>query len=765
MTDNSFSEELFSSSSSESSIDSSENVLRRSVKRRQLFLNSNTKIENAETLSKDNSDFSDSDFPLTNKKNSYADTSDNEIKKKCRCVSCSREVEDVLYLKCEHFLCLVCGSEQLNKKYEKYLKDCLVEEHIETGEPYNVNECFNDYKDKRKRKKRDIKRELYKREILATIHCCVCDIKSDLSIDAIEMLTRVGLISEDVLNVHRIYYPLCKKNLNNDEISSFPVVDDRNNELSDINNTLDSDYLKNVNLNKLKIPKEKYDYLNEQTDNLHNYSYICNICSHNEAILYCRDCVEYLCQPCFDNIHELDVFKKLKIKSDNVHDFYPIDKSGVNLKKLVKAPRKCLNLSDDEFHKNLESLEDDGYSEEKPFETYSDTDPRHGHKIQDKDSDFDMYDEDHYKERITRLIEKKNDNKKKEIISEKLNELVEEMKNGSEYESTNSSCRGSLGSTINQTIKRKGERTKHTVKKKSNLRKKITTDDDFCSYHSGNSELISSCDDDEHDYINKHKNKEVFIKNVRDIINKDDDKLTQVSSGVVNNADFTTIQNIRCPEHFGYPIQYYCHTCCNKCFCSECAINGTHNAECDIEHISTAFITILNKYLIKWNEIISDLINDLHRNFYESLKDIQTEWSALLSECFCELNSEVNYVINTLIKKEVEVINVLNAYLQNFKKENLEYEQLLKEKQKQIDEIINIIRNNKHQTDPVNIIKFYRENINNISKVMLMNQDITVIENLTKVRESKIFYMDFYTSQMTTYLKHLQATTKTDESI
>lgn len=233
----------------------------------------------------------------------------------------------------------------------------------------------------------------------------------------------------------------------------------------------------------------------------------------------------------------------------------------------------------------------------------------------------------------------------------------------------------------------------------------------------------------------------------------------------VNNADFTVIQNIRCPEHFGYPIQYYCHTCCNKCFCSECAINGNHNMECNIENINTAFITILNKYLIKWNEIISDLINDLHRNFYESLKDTQNEWSSLLSECFCELNAEINYVVNILTKKEIEIIKNLNSYLENFKKENLEYEQLLKDKQNKIDEAINIIRSNKNQTDPVNLIKFYRQHVYDISKVMLMNQDTSAIENLADVRESKIFFMDFYTSQLVSYLRHLQSIVKIDQPI
>ncbi|CRH02327.1 tripartite motif protein, putative [Plasmodium relictum] len=682
-------------------------------------------------------------------------------KKAYKCISCSRTVDDVLVLSCKHLMCLVCASLQLQEKYEKILKKCSKEKKVNILENHNINECFINPKDTKKAINDDKIDGVFKKEKLGYITCFLCDIKNKLTIETIEVLTKIGLISSDVLNVHTIFFNSDKDTQN------------KNNEIKEeyikkmaiqLNDTLNSDCLKNENLKKLLISSKKYNYIDEQIDDLNKYSYICNICSYNEAVIYCKDCVEYLCKECCNNIHELDILKKLKMKNYKTHDYYDIDKNVINLKKIVKEPKKVLKITQED----IEIISDTNE------ESFHEKDLGSNCKIYDDESDFDNYDEKHFYERQKRFIEKEEKKKKNINISNNLNNLVQNMKNESNFESDNSSIKGTIGSTcvtnensVNIKKKKKKRKMMKKIYKKLNNESNILQikknkekgnylnndnekkGDIYCL--TSKSEFTGSSDESMY-YSNSDK--EIGITNIKNIL---DNNLEKPNENPVNSKDFTSIQNIRCHQHFNYPIHYFCHTCCTKCFCSECAINGTHTNNCNIENINNAFITILNKYLIKWNEIISDLINDLDRNFYESLEDTKNEWSLLLSECYCDLNSKVSYIVNNLSKKEKEIFQQFDSYMENFKKENLEYIDLLYSKYEDIEKTIKMIRDNKFQNNPINIIKFYQKNINFIDKTMLLNNDFKPIENLSKIRESKIFYMDLYASQIMSYLRFLQS--------
>ncbi|SCP03192.1 tripartite motif protein, putative [Plasmodium malariae] len=697
-----------------------------------------------------------------------------------RCANCSREVEDVLILSCKHLICLICASIQLQKKYENFLKTCSKEKSVKKKvENYKIEECFvNPQNAKNERMNSSEIEMIFKKEKLGYITCFLCNIKNKLTLDTVELLTKVGLFSSDVLNVHTFYFNFLSNNeeqknkiINEEDVKKLSVT---------FNDTLNIDVLKNENLKKLLVASSKYKYLDEHTDDLNRYSYICNICSFNEAKIYCKDCVEYLCEECCSSIHDNDVLNKLNCENRKIHNYYEIDKKGIHLKKIAKCPKKFLNVTGDDIE-ILTNMEEESFHENSAKKKY---------KVYDDDdySDFDKYDEKHFYERKKMLIDKEGKKKNNLRISEKLNNLVEDLKNASSYDSENSSIMGTIGSSTGMGEYLKGTKKKEKIRKErlsdrcsGRRKKKKKTEKLFDKRSSivqnekrydiqeetekyGNVCLLSnssvcrvdiSSSDDSCLYSNNSSEREICITNVKaNTLNNGANKIITDSS--INNKNFTTIENIRCNQHYNYPIQYFCHTCCSKCFCSECAINGIHTTDCNIENINTAFITVLNNYLIQWNEIISDLINDLERNFYESLQDTKNDWSSILSECYYDLNSKISYINNNLRKKEKEIFEQFDLYMNNFKKENLEYIQLLNYKYEDIERTINIIRDNKFQNNPIDIIKFYRENIDVIDKTILLNNDFKPIEELSKIRESKIFYMNLYSSQIISYLRYLQ---------
>ncbi|GAW83287.1 hypothetical protein, conserved [Plasmodium gonderi] len=711
-------------------------------------------------------------------------------KKTYRCASCRRAVEDVLIFSCKHLICLVCASVQLHKKYEKCVKMCS-EERDEMKRPKNhkISECFLNSKVTRNAMDDDKLNELFKKEKLGYIKCYICNVRNKLTLDTIELLTKVGLFSDDVLKVHTFYFNLHKGEeqpngrVNEDDIKKMSVH---------FNDTLNSDILKNENLKKLLVSSSMYKYIDENTEDLSKCSYICNICSFNEAVIYCNDCVEYLCKECCSSIHETDVINKVNFTDRKSHDYYEINKKGLQIKKIVKSPKKFLHITKEDIEMphdtDGESCEENFMGKKMGADKFADKYPKTLYKVyDDDDSDFDNYEENHFYEKKKMLIDKEDTKKKRIIISKKLNDLVEDMKNGSSYDSDNSSAKGTTGSTTcigngfkkgkNKRKNRSRNNTKTNGKsdfpkkkkdllrtKKKGLTGEVENGEGICLLSNSSISHMNVSSTESSYSSGNNSEREICITNIKRSTHKGDTNII-LKDESINSTSFTTIENIRCSQHYNYPIQYFCHTCCNKCFCSECAINGIHTNECNIENINTAFITVLNNYLIKWNEIINELINDLNRNFYESLEDTKNDWSLTLSECYYNLNCKIGYIINNLSKKEKEIFEQLDLYMDKFKKENINYIELLNSKYDDIEKMINIIRDNKFQNNPIDMIKFYRENINDIDRTILENNDFKPIEDLSKIRQDKIFYIDLYASQIVSYLKYLQAFLKPSNSV
>lgn len=693
-------------------------------------------------------------------------------KKTYRCASCGRAVEDVLIFSCKHLICLICASEQLHKKYEKCMKICSEEEEkTKRSRNHKISECFLNPKGVANAIDNDKLSELFKKEKIGYITCYICDVKNKLTLDTIELLTKVGLFSHDVLNVHKFFF----NSTTNGECPNGKISEDHIKKRSvQFNDTLNSDVVKNENLKKLLVSSSMYRYLDEHTDDMTKYSYICNVCSLNEAVMYCNDCVEYLCKECCGSIHEEDIINKVNFTDKKSHDYYQINKKGIHLKKIVKSPKKFLNITKED----IEILHDsDGDSSQNKFQDenlrekkFGDNYPKTIYKVYDDDhSDFDNYDENHFYERKKKLIDREDTKKKRIHISKKLGELVEHMKNGSSYDSENSSARGTTGSVgppvsgkHRLNAKGKAKRGKNRAcnpvrsKKKDQTGEAAGGEGGICLLSNSTASHVDVSSSESSICSANNSEREICITDISKGAHKIDSNVI-LNDESVNSKNFTTIENIRCSQHYNYPIQYFCHTCCNKCFCSECAINGVHTSDCNIENINTAFITVLNNYLIKWNEIINELMNDLNRNFYESLEDIKNDWSLTLSECYYDLNSKIGYISNNLSKKEKEIFDQLDLYMNTFKRENINYIELLNCKYDEIEKTINIIRDNKFQNNPIEMIKFYRENINAIDRTILVNNDFKPIEDLSKIRQSKIFYMDLYASQIVSYMRYLQA--------
>ncbi|ANQ09680.1 Uncharacterized protein PCOAH_00038010 [Plasmodium coatneyi] len=707
-----------------------------------------------------------------------------ERKKTYRCATCGRAVEDVLIFSCKHLICLICASEQLHKKYEKCMKACSEEEEkTKRSRNHKISECFLNSKGIASTIDNDKLSELFRKEKLGYITCYICNVKNKLSLDTIELLTKVGLFSHDVLNVHKFLF---NKNTSR-EYANGKISEDHIKKSSvQFNDTLNSDVVKNEDMKKLLVSSSMYRYLDEHTDDMSKYSYICNVCSLNEAVIYCNDCVEYLCKECCSSIHQEDIINKVNFTDKKSHDYYEISKRGIHLKKIVKSPKKFLNMTEED----IEILHDtDGDSSPDKFldenlreKKFGDNYTKEIYKVYDDDnSDFDNYEEKHFYERKKKLIDKEDTKNKRMHISKKLNDLVEDMKNGSSYDSENSSAKGTTGSVVRTGGEFKGgtasgknhpkgnrRKNRHTRRmvvknsckaipgKKKDQTGEASVEEGICLLSDSTVSHVDVSSSESSISSANNSEREISITDIRKGAHKIESNIILTDESV-NSKNFTTIENIRCSQHYNYPIQYFCHTCCNKCFCSECAINGVHTSECNIENINTAFITVLNNYLIKWNEIINELINDLNRNFYESLEDVKNDWSLTLSECYYDLNSKIGYITNNLSKKEKEIFQQLDLYMHTFKKENMDYIELLDCKYEEIEKTINIIRDNKFQNNPIEMIKFYRNNINTIDRTILANNDFKPIEDLSKIRQSKIFYMDLYASQIVSYMRYLQA--------
>ncbi|GAB68746.1 hypothetical protein PCYB_141740 [Plasmodium cynomolgi strain B] len=709
-------------------------------------------------------------------------------KKTYRCASCGRAVEDVLIFSCKHLICLICASEQLHKKYEKCMKACSEEEEkTKRSRNHKISECFLNSKGVASAIDNDKLSELFKKEKIGYITCYICNVKNKLTLDTIELLTKVGLFSHDVLNVHKFFF---NSNISREYPNGNISEDHIKKKSVQFNDTLNSDVVKNEDLKKLLVSSNMYRYLDENTDDMAKYSYICNVCSLNEAVMYCNDCVEYLCKECCSSIHQEDIINKVNFTDKKSHDYYEINKKGLHLKKIVKSPKKFLNITKED----IEILHDtDGDSSENKFvdenlreKKFGDNYSKAIYKVYDDDnSDFDNYDENHFYERKKKIIDREDTKKKRIQISKKLNDLVEDMKNGSSYDSENSSAKGTTGSvartgggfkggTASGKSRAKAKRGKNRAKhrrtpratekracnpvrgKKKNQTGEAEGEEGTCLLSNSTVSHVDVSSNESSISSDNNSEREISITDISRGAHKIDSNMI-LKDESINSKNFTTIENIRCSQHYNYPIQYFCHTCCNKCFCSECAINGVHTSECNIENINTAFITVLNNYLIKWNEIINELINDLNRNFYESLEDIKNDWSLTLSECYYDLNSKIGYITNNLSKKEKEIFEQLDLYMDTFKRENINYIELLDSKYDEIEKTINIIRDNKFQNNPIEMIKFYRKNINAIDRTILVNNDFKPIEDLSKIRQSKIFYMDLYASQIVSYMRYLQA--------
>ncbi|VEV58840.1 tripartite motif protein, putative [Plasmodium vinckei vinckei] len=699
------------------------------------------------------------------KEGTINESCETQNNKTYRCAYCSRKVEDVLICSCKHLMCLICASLQLQEKYNKFMKACSSAKIIEEKNVnYKINESFRNCIDIIDKMNDDKIEDVLKKEKIGYVTCNICNIKNKLTIDTLELLTKVGLFSPDVLNIHTFYFNLIGNN-NNKKIKgltesyvkqlSLEYEESYNNDLSN------SKILKNDKSKHLPVSNNKYNYLEEYTDDLDRYSYICNICSFNEAIIYCNDCIEYLCENCCKNIHEINTPNGINRKT-TPHDYYKIDKKTINLKKLVKPPKMFLNITkeDIEIIDNTDRDSFDGYFSENG-ENKKNTKTKNFKVDGGDDSDFDNYDEKYFYEKQKKMMEKQNKKNNNIKLSHKLNNLVENMKNESSYDSEHSTLDGTLGSIsdigANLLKKKKKKGNRHIHKKnihRSNIKYGDHLNGETKMLEKGKKNKIGNMNKEESIFVfsNDEMSSRVDISSNESSINSCD----SYDGEIFGNKSITSIENIRCNHHYNYPIQYFCHTCCTKCFCSECAINGIHTPQCNIENINAAFITVLNNYLIQWNEIINELMNDLEVNFYESLEDTRNDWSSVLSECYYNISSKINYIINNMHKMEKDIFNQLDTYMEIFKKDNLDYVELLSAKYDDIENTISIIRANKFQKNPIDLIKFYNNNINIIDRTLMLNKDFKPIEDLSKIRESKIFYMDLYTSQIISYLKHLQ---------
>lgn len=161
-----------------------------------------------------------------------------------------------------------------------------------------------------------------------------------------------------------------------------------------------------------------------------------------------------------------------------------------------------------------------------------------------------------------------------------------------------------------------------------------------------------------------------------------------------------------CREH-NEEATYYCFDCLCRCICSECVVHGDHKSH-QVMNVKKAFPIVIEKtedMIFQVNSRIKDISNV--ENFLESRKkelvDNTNTLKSEISQTFEEIRAR-------LLKKEKEIMEKADSYLQENLQELNTYSRVLQSKIISFNKIIDSVNANLIRRDEVTLLNYYSEN-------------------------------------------------------
>ncbi len=180
-------------------------------------------------------------------------------------------------------------------------------------------------------------------------------------------------------------------------------------------------------------------------------------------------------------------------------------------------------------------------------------------------------------------------------------------------------------------------------------------------------------------------------------------QIPNISSMVNNKKEY-------CKEH-GEELTYYCFDCFCRCICSECVVHGVHKNH-EVMNIKRAYPLILEKtddLLFSVQNKIQDIMNvqqsldTKRKELVDNTNLIKTE----MSQAFEEIKLKLQ-------KKEKEIMDRADVFLQEHLQEMNTYSRVMQSKVISLNKLIDSINSNISRRDEVTMLNFYSESKNRI---------------------------------------------------
>ncbi len=165
-----------------------------------------------------------------------------------------------------------------------------------------------------------------------------------------------------------------------------------------------------------------------------------------------------------------------------------------------------------------------------------------------------------------------------------------------------------------------------------------------------------------------------------------------------------------CKEH-NEEATYYCLDCLCRCICSECVVNGQHKSH-QVMHVKKAYPIVIEKsedIMFQVNNRIKD-ITSVH-NFLEGRKKEIVENTNTIKS---EISKSFEDIRSRLVKKEKEILEKADVFLQENLQELNTYSRVLQSKIISFNKIIDSVNSNLIRRDEVSLLNYYSENKNKI---------------------------------------------------
>jgi hypothetical protein len=187
-----------------------------------------------------------------------------------------------------------------------------------------------------------------------------------------------------------------------------------------------------------------------------------------------------------------------------------------------------------------------------------------------------------------------------------------------------------------------------------------------------------------------------------------------------------------CREH-NEEATYYCLDCLCRCICSECVVNGQHKSH-QVMHVKKAYPIVIEKtedIIFQVNSRIKDISSV--QIFLDTRKKELVDNTNIIKN---EINQTFEEIRSRLLKKEKEILEKADSFLQENLQELNTYSRVLQSKIISFNKIIDSVNANLIRRDEVTLLNYYSENKNKICQSI--EADIPEIPDFNTINSLKV---------------------------